>query len=60
MLAYGVGNVANDFWLEQVVKRGWTDTSLPNVLEPRLTPAWGVLLAAAALLWLGVERRQQS
>ena len=22
--SYGFGNLANDFWLEQVVKRGWT------------------------------------
>jgi hypothetical protein len=47
MLAYGFGNVANDFWIEQVVRRGWTHWQIPNVLEPRPTAAWGVILAAA-------------
>jgi hypothetical protein len=52
MLSYGVGNVANDFWLEQVVKRGWTGWAIPSVLEPGLTWAWAVLLAGAAAVWL--------
>jgi hypothetical protein len=55
MLAYGFGNIANDFWLEQVVKRGWTTWAVPSVLEPGLTWAWGILLAgaiAAFTLWL--------
>jgi len=34
MLAYGVGNLVNDDWLEQVVKRGWTNYQLPSVLVP--------------------------
>ncbi len=48
---YGVGNVANDFWLEQVVKRGWTQWEIPNVTEPRLTIAWGIIVAGAVALW---------
>lgn len=57
MLAYGVFNVANDGWLEQVVKRRWTSWAVPSVLTPAPTPAWGVLLAVAALLYLTVGRR---
>jgi hypothetical protein len=56
MLAYGLGNVANDFWLEQVVKRGWTGWEIPSVLQPRATWAWAVLLAGTALVlaaWYG-------
>lgn len=53
MLAYGAFNVANDAWTEQVVKRGWADWRIPNVLEPRPTIAWGLLLLTACLLWLG-------
>jgi len=51
MLCYGVGNIANDFWLEQVVKRGWTGWAIPSVLQPGLTWAWCVLVAGAACLW---------
>ena len=52
MLAYGVGNVANDFWLEQVVKRGWIGWEIPSVLNPRLSWAWLAIVVSAALLWL--------
>jgi hypothetical protein len=44
MVAYGVANIANDAWLEQVVKRGWTDWRIPNMLRPELSAAWGLLL----------------
>src|SRR5947208_2973541 len=52
LIAYGLGNVANDFWLEQVVKRYWTTTLLPNVLQPRLNVGWLAILAGAMVLWL--------
>jgi hypothetical protein len=51
MLCYGVGNLANDFWLEQIVKRGWTDWEIPDVTTPKVSAAWGVIVFAAALLW---------
>jgi hypothetical protein len=51
MFCYGLGNIANDFWLEQVVKRGWTTWEIPNVLEPRVTVAWAVIVVAAAAIW---------
>jgi hypothetical protein len=51
MLCYGVGNYANDFWIEQVVKRGWTTWQIPSVLEPRLTVAWSLIVAAALIVW---------
>jgi hypothetical protein len=53
LVAYGVGNIANDAWLEQVVKRGWTDWRIPNVLRPELSKGWGlVLLGTVALRFL--------
>jgi hypothetical protein len=55
MFAYGVGNIANDFWLEQVVRRGWVKWQVPSVLEPRPTWAWLVLVVATAAItavWL--------
>lgn len=60
MLCYGVMIWAADGWNEQFVKRGWTDTQIPNVLEPKLTAAWAALIAAAVLvhlLWFRRERR---
>lgn len=50
MLCYGIGNMANDFWIEQIFKRGWTTWQIPNVLEPRPTIAWGIIVVAAATI----------
>jgi hypothetical protein len=44
MFAYGLFNSAQDFWLEQFVKRGWTDREIPSMLVPKLTPAWGLVI----------------
>jgi len=52
LIAYGIGNIANDFWLEQVVKRGWTRYFLPDVLEPKVNWGWFVILVGALALWL--------
>jgi hypothetical protein len=51
MAAYGIANVANDAWMEQVVKRGWTTWLIPNVLRPNLTLAWGAIVLGAAALY---------
>lgn len=51
MFCYGVGNIANDFWLEQIVKRGWTTWEIPDVTTPKTSAAWGLILLAAAALW---------
>ncbi len=59
MLVYGIGNIANDFWLEQVVGRGWTNWAVPSVLEPRLTWAWAVIVAGAAAVWLAWLRSER-
>ena len=57
MLAYGIGELANDFWLEQVAKRGWTHWEIPDVTLPRVSIAWGILvLGAAAILAAGAWR----
>lgn len=56
MFCYGIGNIANDFWLEQVVKRGWTTWEIPNVLEPRATVAWAIIVIAAAVIWTAAMR----
>jgi hypothetical protein len=57
MLVYGVANAAQDGWLEQVVKRGWSDVHLPEVLHPEPTFAWAVLIVAAAAVYVLLFRR---
>jgi hypothetical protein len=51
MLVYGVGNLVNDDWLEQVVKRGWTDHELPSVLTPAVNWGWAAVLCGAFVVW---------
>ena len=51
MLAYGIGNLVNDDWLEQVVKRGWTSHEMPSLLVPAVNWGWLVVLVGAALFW---------
>ncbi len=50
--AYGVGNMANDDWLEQVAERGWTSWSIPSCLEPKATWTWLAVLLATPLVWV--------
>ena len=50
MAAYGLGNMANDFWTEQIWKRGWTSWQFPDLLRPSLSVGWGLIVLGAALL----------
>jgi hypothetical protein len=56
MLVYGLANALQDFWLEQLVKRGTTSLELPEMTRPGFTPAWAAIVAAAALLHLAARR----
>jgi hypothetical protein len=51
MLAYGLGNLVNDDWLEQVVKRGWTNHEVPSLLTPAANWGWAVVLVGAFVIW---------
>jgi len=60
LLVYGVANLVQDDWLEQVVKRGWTDSRIPSFAPPQLSFGWGLIVAAGIaveLLWFRRERR---
>ena len=60
LLAYGLANLVQDDWLEQVVKRGWTDHSIPSFVAPQLSLGWALVIATAIaieVLWLRRERR---
>jgi hypothetical protein len=61
MLAYGVGNVVNDLWHEQVVKRGWASWDVPEATQPELNLTWaGVLVATCVLYAFGFARPRVS
>jgi hypothetical protein len=49
LLAYGAVNCMQDAWNEQLVKRGWIDSSIPSALLPSLTPIWLVVVALGAV-----------
>jgi hypothetical protein len=43
LLVYGMGNALQDFWTEQVVKRGLTAHQIPMFLAPSLSVPWVVM-----------------
>ena len=57
LLAYGAANLVQDFWHEQVVKRGWTEHDIPSVTTPRVAAVWVLVVAGTALAYaLGFGR----
>jgi hypothetical protein len=56
MLVYGLANALQDFWLEQLVKRGATSLEIPTLTVPDASPAWAALLAAALFIHLAAGR----
>ena len=58
MAAYGLGNMANDFWTELIWKRGWTNWQFPDLLQPSLSLGWALIVVGAALLLaMSIESR---
>jgi Mn2+/Fe2+ NRAMP family transporter len=51
MLVYGATNQVQDLWTEQIVKRGWTDWEIPNVLHPSASAAWAAMVAVALVFY---------
>jgi hypothetical protein len=56
LMAYGVGNIANDAWYEQVVKRNWTDWAIPDVIRPGLTWMWGLIIVVGTGIFFLLDR----
>jgi hypothetical protein len=54
MIVYGLTNMANDLWIEQVVKRGWTSWQIPDVLHPTASAAWAAMIAVALLFYVAL------
>jgi hypothetical protein len=49
---YGLAVAADDFWIEQLQKRGTVAYGLPYVLKPGPRPAWAALLAVACVVYV--------
>ena len=54
MSAYGAVNCVQDAWNEQLVKRGWTDHSIPSAILPAAKPIWLVVVALAIVSTLAL------
>ena len=60
LLSYGVANLIEDDWLEQVAKRGWTDHRIPSLVRPQLSIGWALIVVGAIAVefaWFRRERR---
>jgi hypothetical protein len=53
---YGLAVEWRDFWFEQVVKRDWTSWTPPQVLTPRLSIAWAMLVVLGLLVAIALRR----
>lgn len=60
MLAYGAVNCIQDFWTEQVVKRGWTDASIPSAILPGAQPIRLVVVTLAVVATVALLRESVS
>jgi len=57
LLVYALANLANDFWYEQLVKRGVTSWQIPNMLVPALSLPWLILLGLTPVAYVLLFRR---
>jgi hypothetical protein len=60
MVSYAIGNMLNDGWGEQVVKRGWTEWPVPGVIRPTISIAWGLIAVSAAVLYALAAREARA
>jgi hypothetical protein len=56
MLVYGLANALQDFWLEQLVKRGTTSLELPTMTVPRVSWEWLAIVLVALLIHFAARR----
>jgi len=57
LAVYGLANIVNDFWLEQIVKRGVTRWQFPSVVAPAASLNWLLLVLVAAGVYVFLLRR---
>src|SRR6266511_2019529 len=52
MLVYGLANALQDFWTEQLVKRGTVSVKIPSLIRPDASSAWAAMVGATLLICL--------
>jgi hypothetical protein len=52
MLVYGLANALQDFWTEQLIKRGTTSVTIPSLIRPAASWAWVAIITATILICL--------
>jgi hypothetical protein len=52
MLVYGLANALQDFWTEQLVKRGTVSVAIPSLIRPAASWAWAAIVVVALLICL--------
>lgn len=55
LFTYGIANALEDFWLEQVVKRGASGYVFPKMLTPRLSLPFLLILLAATAAFVAIR-----
>lgn len=55
MLAFGIANMLNDGWLEQVVERGWSSHTVPSVLGFSFNWLWAAVLLTSVAVWAAAK-----
>jgi hypothetical protein len=56
MFVYGLANAVQDFWIEQLVKRGAVSATIPSLIRPSASWAWAAIVGVAFLICLAVLR----
>jgi hypothetical protein len=56
MFVYGLANALQDFWFEQLVKRGTTSVTIPSLIRPAASWAWAAMIFVATLICLAALR----
>jgi hypothetical protein len=52
MLVYGLANALQDFWTEQLIKRGTTSVTIPSLIRPAASWVWVAIITATFLICL--------
>jgi hypothetical protein len=56
MLVYGLANALQDFWTEQLVKRGTVSVTIPSLIRPAVSWAWAAIVGVTLVICLPVFR----
>jgi hypothetical protein len=56
MLVYGLANALQDFWTEQLVKRGTVSVTIPSLIRPAASWAWLAIVGTTLVICLVVFR----